>query len=85
MINFSVREKKIRNLVLRLLLSFVEAFIPLHLSKISYRFLDYSTSAMVIGKQVNLDAGDGLEIPVEYGFFWRKGKGVPGRDTYKRN
>ena len=38
--------------------------------------LQCNTSAMFIGKRVNRDAGDGLEVPVEYGFFWSQESGV---------
>ena len=50
----------------------VVGHVPIHLSKIFHRFLKLpfcSILAVVIGKRVNLGAGDGLEIPVEYKFF----------------
>ena len=53
----------------------VVGHVPIHLSKIFYRFFKLlfpSTSAVVIGKRVNRGAGDGLEIPVEYRFFGDK-------------
>ena len=47
--------------------------------------LQCNTSAMFISKRVNRDAGNGLEIPVEYGFFWSQESSVLGKDTYKKN
>ena len=46
----------------------VVGHVPIHLSKIFHRFLKLpfcSISAVVIGKRVNRDACDRLEIPVE--------------------
>ena len=53
----------------------VVGHVPIHLSKIFYRFLKLpfsSISAVLIGKRVNRGAGDGPEIPVEYRFFGDK-------------
>ena len=50
----------------------VVGHVPIHLSKIFHRFLKLPFCiilAIVIGKRVHCDAGDGLEIPVEYKFF----------------
>ena len=49
--------------------------LPLYLSKTFcplFELPDYSTSVMLIGKWVNGGADDGLEIPAEYKFFWKK-------------
>ena len=53
----------------------VVGHVPIHLSKIFYRFLKLpfsSISEVVIGKRVNRGEGEGFEIPVEYRFFGDK-------------
>ena len=47
--------------------------------------LQCNTSAMFISKRVNREAGDGLEIPVEYGFFLELGEQCSGQRHIKKN